>query len=96
LRGHAEAEWNLLNDEETRDFERVIHNLREWLDHCVRYLQVKIFGAQYRQTVRQWLITFADWRKHFVSYMSGRAIAAIQNYTGFTETHRRARAGSGD
>ena len=29
LRGLAEAEWNLLRDDRTRNFERVVHNVRE-------------------------------------------------------------------
>ena len=34
LRGLAEAEWNLLRDDRTRNFERVVHNVRECLDPC--------------------------------------------------------------
>jgi len=38
LRGRAEAEWNLLRDDESRDFDRAIHNLRERLDPCSKVL----------------------------------------------------------
>ena len=47
LRGRAEAEWNLLSDDESRDFDRAIHNLRERLDPCS-----KVFAGQdFRRTV---------------------------------------------
>ena len=68
LRGRAEAEWNLLSTDETRNFERAIHNLRERLDPCSKVLAGQDFfsGAQCRQTMRLWQIMLADWRRPFV------------------------------
>ena len=39
LRGRAEAEWNLLGDDETSDVETAVHNLRERLDPCSKLLE---------------------------------------------------------
>ena len=47
LRGRAEAEWNLSNDE-TRNFDRAIHNLREHLDPCSKVLA----GQDFRRTIQ--------------------------------------------
>ena len=40
LRGCAEVEWNVLSDDETRYFEREIHNLRE------RFITSEVLVAQ--------------------------------------------------
>ena len=48
LRGRAEAEWNLLGDDETSDFETAVHNLRERLDPCSKVLA----GQDFRRTVQ--------------------------------------------
>ena len=48
LRGRAEAEWNLLADDETRDFEKAVCNLREQLDPCSKVLA----GQDFRRTVQ--------------------------------------------
>ena len=66
LRGRAEAEWNLLGDDETSDFETAVHNLRERLDPCSKVLA----GQDFRRTVQTDNETvagyiYADWRKLF-------------------------------
>ena len=47
LRGRAEAEWNLLGDDKTSDFETAVHNLRERLDPCSKVLA----GQDFQRTV---------------------------------------------
>ena len=48
LRGCAEAEWNLLGDDETSDCETAVHNLREHLYPCSKVLA----GQDFRCTVQ--------------------------------------------
>ena len=57
LRGCAEAEWNLLSTDETRNFERANHNLRERLDPCSKVLA----GQDFRRTVQTDNETVADY-----------------------------------
>ena len=48
LRGRAEAEWNLLADEDVCDFDTAIQSLKERLDPCSKVLA----GQDFRRTVQ--------------------------------------------
>ena len=48
LRGRAEAEWNLLADEDICDFDTAVQNLKERLDPCSKVLA----GQDFRRTVQ--------------------------------------------
>ena len=57
LRGHAEAEWNLLGVDNTSDFVTAVHNLRERLDPCSKVLA----GQDFRRTMQGGGETVADY-----------------------------------
>ena len=49
LRGWAEAEWNLLADEDLHDLDMALRNLKECLDPCSKVLA----GQDFRRTVQE-------------------------------------------
>lgn len=91
LRGCAEAEWNLLGEDEVCDFETAIRNLKERLDPCSKVLAGQDFRGQSGPLLLEDCCDSLDLpglvmeRSLFHPNDKGEATLTILNTSGFTE-----------